>query len=141
MRVGLSLCLGCFAAAAPADDCVGRETDENQDSEGRQVDGWTGVGGDNRGRQDRGAHGVFFRAVGFAGPSRRALLAADSVAVSSCDVSAEGREPAAGGGRGGVEGERERGRSGCEQLVRDASGQSQSGGAGREAAGIRNEGE
>jgi hypothetical protein len=35
--------------APPAHDPVDRESDENDDSERRKVDGWTGIRGENRG--------------------------------------------------------------------------------------------
>jgi hypothetical protein len=58
--VEFSLSLG-LATAPPAHDAVDGETDEHHDSEGREVDGWTGVCGENRGCEGWDGHGLSSR--------------------------------------------------------------------------------
>src|SRR5262249_36933674 len=76
---GLAFAFGIVAPPSPAHDLVGRESDEEHDPEGREVDGWAGVRGDGNRWGDSG-HRVCVRASGASRRLGRARLLADGVA-------------------------------------------------------------
>jgi len=60
---GLAFAFGIVAPPSPAHDLVGRESDEEHDPEGREVDGWTGVRGDDNSRSGDRTHPTSRRRV------------------------------------------------------------------------------
>jgi hypothetical protein len=60
---GLVFGVGMVAPPPPTDDPVCRESDEEHDREGREVDGWAGVRGDDTGEALARTHATSRRRV------------------------------------------------------------------------------
>jgi hypothetical protein len=59
----VALALGGFTAASPAHDPVDRKSDDNHESECREVNGWAGARGESCGWEDGPGHMTSRRSV------------------------------------------------------------------------------
>jgi hypothetical protein len=60
----VDLGLSCFALVSPPDDAEDRESDDDHDSQERDVHGWSGIRSNKRGWHKCGDHSISFREDG-----------------------------------------------------------------------------